>query len=587
MTIAGNQNLNIVRTVAGVGVVTLGGIGPNLYRGTTRVLASKSGQIELDLQSSGTVIPGPLAIGGGNNATAGAATVKLLAPAQQTAADLPLTINSDGRWDFNNQPVNSYQLGPLAMNAGSIINSGNGSNAATVLLNGDVTATSTAGAAATIDLGSNPNSGLSWNNAAGGGNRNFTVNSGGPTAASDLTISAVIRDGTPSASLTKLGSGILTLSAPTGNLYSGGTTISAGTLLTTNSSGSSTGTGLVTVQSSGTLGGSGTISGPVQTATSGIGPLANGHLAPGAGGAPSTLTINGGLVLGDNSYLDFRLSNSPAVGNDQIVAGNTVLLGAAGTLDINAYNGSLAPGTYKLITIPGGSIVNTANAASWSIGSNNDVAGHTYSFSAATPGEFDLIVSGTASLVWTGHSSGLGAADDVWDTARMNWAMGASPAAFASGAAVTFGDTNPIAGGSAPDGMVTAQAGGVSPSAVVFNNAAVSYTLTNASGSGITGSASLSKSGAGTVTLAGVNTYTGGTTITGGTLATTAGGSIGNGPLAVSAPAGVSSALNLANNQTVGSLLGTVAPTGSASVNIAAGASLTVSQSTSTTITTR
>ena len=175
------------------------------------------------------------------------------------------------------------------------------------------------------------------------------------------------------------------------------------------------------------------------------------------------------------------------------------MLGAAGTLDINAYNGSLAPGTYKLITIPGGTIVNTANAASWSIGSNNDVAGHTYSFSAATPGEFDLIVTGTTSLVWTGHTSGTGAADDVWDTARMNWAMGASPAAFTTGAAVTFGDTNPIAGGSAPDGMVTVQAGGVAPSAVVFNNSAVSYTLTNASGTiGITGSASLSKSGAGT-----------------------------------------------------------------------------------------
>ena len=583
-TISGNQNLNIVRTVSGAGVVTLGGNGPNSYRGTTRVLAGGSGRIELDLQSSGMVIPGPLVIGGGNNATAGAATVKLLTPAQQTAADLPLTINSDGRWDFNNQPVNSYQLGPLTMNAGSIINSGNGSNAAIVLLNGDVTATSSAGIPASIDLGSNPNSGLSWNNAAGGGNRNFTVNSGGPTAASDLTISAVLRDGTPSASLTKLGSGILKLSAPTGNSYSGGTTISAGTLLIANSSGSATGTGLVTVQSGGTLGGGGTISGPAQTATSGIGPLANGHLAPGAGGAPSTLTINGGLVLGDNSYLDFRLSSSPIGGDDQIVAGNTVLLGAAGTLDINAYNGSLAPGTYKLITIPGGTIVNTANAASWSIGSNNDVAGHTYSFSAATPGEFDLIVTGTSSLLWTGHSSGTGAADDVWDTARMNWAMGASPAAFTTGAAVTFGDTNPIAGGTSPDGMVTVQAGGVAPSAVVFNNSAVSYTLTNASGAtGITGSAALSKSGAGTVTLAGVNTYTGGTTITNGILATTAGGSIGTGPLVVSAGAGINSTLSLANNQAVSSLSGTVAATGSASLNIAAGASLTVSQSTSTT----
>ncbi len=583
-TMSGNQNLNVVRTVAGNGVVTLGGSASNTYRGTTRVLASGSGRVELDLQSSGLAIPGPLVIGGGNNANAGAASVKLLSATQQTAGSMPLTINSDGRWDFNNQPVSNYQLGPLSMTGGSIVSNGNGSNATTVLLNGDVTATSSAGAAATIDLGSNPNSGLSWNNATGGGNRNFIVNSGGITAMSDLTISALIRDGAPSASLTKLGSGVLSLSAPSGNLYSGGTTVSAGTLVVANASGSATGTGLVNVQTGGTLGGAGTISGPVQTVTRGFGPLANGHLAPGATGLPSTLAINGGLVLGDNSYLDFRLNNSTAAGNDQIVAGNTVVLGAAGTLNINAYNGALTPGTYKLITIPGGTIVNTANAASWSIGSNNDIAGHTYNFSAATPGEFDLIVSGTTSLVWTGHTSGTGTADDVWDTARMNWANGSSPAPFAAGSAVTFGDTNPIAAGSPPDGSVTVQGGGVSPSTVTFNNSAVSYALSNASGTiGITGNASVSKSGSGTVTLSGVNSYTGGTTIIGGTLATTPTGSIGSGPLTVSAAAGVSSALNLANNQTVSSLSGTVAPTGTATVAIAAGGSLTVNQSTNTT----
>jgi autotransporter-associated beta strand protein len=582
-TISGNQNLNVVRTAAGIGVVTLGGAAPNTYRGTTRVLAGSSGRVELDLQSSSLAIPGSLVIGGGNNPNAGAATVKLLSPAQQINGNLPLVINSDGRLDFNNQPVSNYQIGPLSMTGGSVVNSGNGTSAATILLNGDVTAISSAGAAATIDLGSNPNSGLSWNNAAGSGNRNFTVTSGGPSAASDLTVSAVIRDGTPSAALTKLGSGVLTLSAPSGNLYSGGTTVSAGTLVVSSANGSGTGSGLVNVQTGGTLGGNGTIAGALQTISSGIGPLTNGHLAPGAGGTASTLTINGGLVLADNSFLDFRLKNSTAAGNDQIVAGNAVVLGAAGTLNINAYNGSLTPGTYKLITIPGGSITNTANAASWSIGSNNDVPGHTYSFSTAVPGEFDLIVSGTTSLVWTGHASGTGQADNVWDSARMNWANGASPTAFSSGAAVAFGDTNPVAGGSAPDGIVTVQSGGVTPSSVVFNNAAVNYTISNTSGAiGISGSASLAKSGSGAVTLTGVNTYTGGTTITGGTLTATASGSIGNGPLIVSAAGGVNSTLNLANNQTVSSLSGTVAPTGSATVAIAAGASLTVNQSTNT-----
>ncbi len=295
-------------------------------------------------------------------------------------------------------------------------------------------------------------------------------------------------------------------------------------------------------------------------------------------------TINGGLVLADNSYLDFRLNNSTASGNDQIVAGNVVSLGAAGTLNINAYNSSLTPGTYKLITISGGSIVNAANASSWSVGSNNDIPDHTYSFSASTPGEFDLIVNGTTSLIWTGHVSGTGSVDDVWDTARMNWANGASPAAFTAGAAVTFGDTNPVNGGSTPDGLVTVQGAGVAPSVVTFNNSTVSYTLSNSSGAiGITGNASVFKSGSSTVTLAGANTYTGGTTISAGTLATTSAGSIGSGPLTVNAAAGVTSALNLANNQTVSSLSGIVAPTGTATVAIAPGGSLIVNQSTSTT----
>ncbi len=66
---------------------------------------------------------------------------------------------------------------------------------------------------------------------------------------------------------------------------------------------------------------------------------------------------------------------------------------------------------------------------------------------------------------------------------------------------------------------VTVDAAGVSASAVFFDNSAVDYTISNASGvTGITGGTALMKSGSGKVTLSSANTYTGITSITGGTL---------------------------------------------------------------------
>ena len=45
----------------------------------------------------------------------------IVAAMQQAAANLPLTINSDGRLDFNNQPAANYQLGPLSMTAAVVV----------------------------------------------------------------------------------------------------------------------------------------------------------------------------------------------------------------------------------------------------------------------------------------------------------------------------------------------------------------------------------------------------------------------------------------------------------------------------------
>ena len=89
--------------------------------------------------------------------------------------------------------------------------------------------------------------------------------------------------------------------------------------------------------------------------------------------------------------------------------------------------------------------------------------------------------------------------------------------------------------------------------------------------------------GPGTMALSANNTYSGPTTVNNGTLTTTATGTLGGGPLAVNGNSGAISVVSLGKNQSVSSLSGTVSGGGSARVNVGAGTTLTVNQSTSPT----
>jgi autotransporter-associated beta strand protein len=101
----------------------------------------------------------------------------------------------------------------------------------------------------------------------------------------------------------------------------------------------------------------------------------------------------------------------------------------------------------------------------------------------------------------------------------------------------------------------------------------------------ISGIGSVNKTGSGTVYLTGTNSYSGGTMVTAGILVTNTLGDPTS-PIVVSAAAGVNSALVLGGGQqgqTVGSLTGTVAVSGSALVSISSDDTLTVDQATNTT----
>ena len=187
---------------------------------------------------------------------------------------------------------------------------------------------------------------------------------------------------------------------------------------------------------------------------------------------------------------------------------------------------------------------------------------------------FAVSASGQApvgNVVWSGllpNSTPNGS----WDTTTQNWQ---GPTSFLSGDYAIFDDT---ATGTT---NVNIQAGGISPSAVTFNNNTLNYTL---SGGAIGAGATLTLNGTGSVTINEANTYTGGTTVNAGSLIVGSNGTLGTGPLAVNntnTGGGSSVFVSFASPQTVGSLSGTIATAsgGTNSATIILNGDLTVNQS--------
>jgi autotransporter-associated beta strand protein len=351
--------------------------------------------------------------------------------------------------------------------------------------------------------------------------------------ARNITFTAPIRG---SGGLTKTGNGTLTLTAP--NVYAGNTTISTGILaLATDADLGTSGSlasSLITVAAGATLdvsqvtGGYTLLSGKTVAGLGTIVGLTAGsgsHISPAGTSAQGTLKFTSGLNLNAAS-LDMELTDNPnglSKTNDLIQVTGDLNLSGVTTISVTPV-GSLAAGTYKIITFTG-SLVGDA--------SNFTCAAGTV---VVNSGEIDLVVSATrptANLVWRGDGSA-----NLWDSGvSSNWLNGVNYDRFYTGDTNRFDDS--------ATNFIVNIAGTVTPasSSVVLINATNDYTLADGGAGVIHGPTGLTKTNSGTLTITATgNDYTGVTSIKGGVLALS---TIANGGLASPIGAASSGPANL------------------------------------------
>ncbi|MCA9234775.1 MAG: autotransporter-associated beta strand repeat-containing protein [Planctomycetales bacterium] len=334
--------------------------------------------------------------------------------------------------------------------------------------------------------------------------------------------------------LTKVGTGVLTLSGtlnyqPTGNSNSsrraGITTIADGTLKLTNSAAIPGGIvhttlgdiySTLNIQAAGTLdvsGYSGTYSTAALQRVVGAGTIAGnyahdeGVLLPGntiSGTNPNSVAAGGTLSFSNNfawsggEYV-FDLTDDPNAGNDLIsVAGMTTLSG--GKITPNFISALPAGGTTFTVLTSAGGISGLASSITvdWTGRGSAPVP-----FVAGNDLKITLPTAG-ANLVWQGADA---TNPTYWDVETThNW-TGATPNTFFQNDSVTFDDT-------AASFAVDLQTD-LAPNSVVIDNSANAYTITAAGGGSITGISTLVKTGSADLTMDVNNTFTGTTSLSG------------------------------------------------------------------------
>ncbi len=265
---------------------------------------------------------------------------------------------------------------------------------------GNVTiASGTGGTASTLTIGAATTTGSGGVNTAPAG---ITLDSGAGDVAisapvvlgasqtwttsgsTSLAVSGAVSDGGNTRSLTKDGTGVLTLSGQ--NTYSGGTTVSSGTLVLSNGSGtgtttalnnangSATGSGALSVAAGATLAGKGTSQGSSFSISGASGSKAQvlvGQVNAADLNTTGQLTLLGGTAPGNstiaNANLTFNL-NTAAVGesNKLNVGATGIAFGAGVTLTLNLQNTSIIPAHSDYVLIAGTAVGTSAATSQYS-----------------------------------------------------------------------------------------------------------------------------------------------------------------------------------------------------------------------------
>ncbi|MEJ5027433.1 autotransporter outer membrane beta-barrel domain-containing protein [Brucella anthropi] len=340
--------------------------------------------------------------------------------------------------------------------------------------------------------------------------------------------------------LNKSGAGILNVEA--NNSYKGETTVSDGALYVNGDQSAATGTTIV--YSGGTLGGTGTLGEDLNVQD-------GAHLAPGrSGGNPGQLTVNGNLVFGNTSLLNYDFGQANVVGgplNDHIVVKGDLVLD--GTINIQTTSGgAFDPGVYRIISYDGSFTDNLLEVGV--------VPASGYYVQTSVNGQVNLVnTSGLDLSYWdpgpqfNGQVNG---GTGIWQTSatspiNTNWTeqTGMVNAPYQNGAFAVFMGTggtvtvNNNAGEVTASGLQFAGDGYFvqgdaiklvgSPTSVirVGDGTDLGGNYTAVIKSVLTGDTQLIKSDLGTLILTGANLYTGGTVINGGAIQISANDNLG------------------------------------------------------------
>ena len=325
------------------------------------------------------------------------------------------------------------------------------------------------------------------------------------------SVAGVIDNGSATTvSLTKDGTGTWTLN--NANTYAGNTVVTNGTLKL-GASASIASTAVIEVDTAGkldttlpgglplgssqTLRGSGAVMGNVSTTA---GSIIQVGITNQYG---QQLTLSNTLAFAGSDTIQYNLTTSP--NNVLNVIGSLTLNGTT-TIQIFLPTGVAGNGTNRLINYSGSLL------GSGSFTLSTPVTSQTFTLDTSTPGQVNLIVTGTPqNLVWSGDGSG-----NVWDVAATaNW----TSQYFHQGDNVTFNDS----GSATPDINVSVA---VSPGTVTVSNNANAYVI---DGSGITTAYTLDKRGTNVLALTSAgNNFSGPILIEAGTLSLGNGGSSGS-----------------------------------------------------------